>query len=363
MKKKIILWITILLIAFRINAQENHLILMHPTEYNLDLFTYLVNNDIVSIDNLTITGVYHTKETYDYSQSIKFIEENSYSYINLKKVSKEITPENLYQENNCSALFQELFKNSNGILFFGGPDLPPATYNEQMHLLTKVTDPYRHYFESSFLFHLLGGSQNVSHKALLEQNPDYTVYGICLGMQTMNVATGGTMHQDIPTEIYGLNYIEDILNLENNEQHRNYNNNLFIDSTLFSGNLHKIRITDYSSLTGDYNGNPHPLVYSNHHQAIESLGQNLVVIATSMDHKIIEAVKHEKYSNILGIQFHPEGKYLHNPEIKYHKNPNDELKSGKEILLGNNSYEFHLKFWKLFSKRINSDKTNTTKTL
>jgi len=356
MKKKIILWITILLIAFKINAQENHLILMHPTQYNLDLFTYLIDQEIIKIDNLQVTGVYHSNETYDYSQSLQFIEQNSYSYIKLKKVSEEITPEKLYQVNNCSALFQELFKNSNGILFFGGPDLPPAIYGESMHLLTKVTDPFRHYFEASFLFHLLGGSQDSDFNTLLEGNPNYTVYAFCLGMQTMNIATGGTLYQDIPTEIYDLSYVEDILSLETNSQHRNYNNNLSMDSTLFAGNFHEISIINSTSLTGDYSDNLQPVVYSNHHQAIEKLGQNLEVIATSTDGKIIEAITHKKYPNVVGIQFHPEGKYLHNPEIKHRKNNQDQLTAGKNLLTETNSYRFHLKFWELFSKRIESFK-------
>ncbi|MFC2104124.1 hypothetical protein ACFLS4_02075 [Bacteroidota bacterium] len=70
--------------------------------------------------------------------------------------------------------------------------------------------------------------------------------------------------------------------------------------------------------------------------------------------KIIEAIAHKKYPNVLGIQFHPEGTYLHDLEIKYRKAPNDELKSGKQILIDHNSYQFHLEFWNTFSKKINS---------
>ncbi len=70
-----------------------------------------------------------------------------------------------------------------------------------MSLLTRLTDPYRHYFEASFLFHLLGGSQNIDYTPFLEVNKEYTVYAICLGIQTMNIAAGGTMTQDIPSEL------------------------------------------------------------------------------------------------------------------------------------------------------------------
>ncbi|MCK5170966.1 MAG: gamma-glutamyl-gamma-aminobutyrate hydrolase family protein [Bacteroidales bacterium] len=356
MKKKFILFISILVFTFQTIAQENTIVLVHPTEYNLKLFTYLIDHEIIDIDNLKITGVYHNNEVYDYTKSELFLEQNNYPYINLIKVSEEISFESLYQENNCTETYYDLFKNSNGILFFGGPDLPSNIYGENMSFLTRMTDPYRHYFEASFLFHLLGGSQNQEYTPLLEGNPDYTVYAICLGMQTMNIATGGTMTQDIPSEIYNLNFVEEVLASDNNNQHRNYNNNLSIDSTLFSGNFHEIKISNQNPIVGNYTKNLEPLIYSNHHQAIEKPGKNLTVLATSMDGKIIEAIAHKKYPNVLGIQFHPEGIYLHNPEIKYRKVNSDTLISGKQILLNHNSYQFHLELWKTFSIKINSIK-------
>lgn len=351
MKKFLLIQLLILfsIVSF---AQQNVLVLAHPTAYNLELFTNLINKNIVEIDDLSILGVYHAKETYDYTESREFIQKNNISYIELKVIKEDISADKVYQQNECSPAFRAIFEKSKGIIFFGGPDLPPAIYGEQMSLLTRMTDPYRHYFEASFLFHLLGGSQNPDFIPLLEENPNYTVYAICLGMQTMNIATGGNMVQDIPTEIYHVNTVEKVLNLEKNQQHRNYNNNLSIDSTLFSGSFHQIKIQDNTPVTGDFESNTQPTVYSNHHQAIEKPGKNLKVIATSVDGKIIEAITHKKYPNVLGIQFHPEGKYLHDKEIKYRINPTDELVSGKQILEDNTSYEFHLMFWKTFSKKI-----------
>ncbi len=60
-------------------------------------------------------------------------------------------------------------------------------------MYSETTDPGRHFFEVSFLFHLLGGSRNESFKPLLDENPGYMVTGFCLGMQSMNVATGGIL--------------------------------------------------------------------------------------------------------------------------------------------------------------------------
>jgi len=352
MKKFIISICFILSVTLIINAKENRLIIVHPTEYNLKLFSYLVNQKIIEIDNLKVIGVYYSNKTYDYQKSANSIKQTALDFISLQEINKEISPEVLYQQNNCSQAFKEIFENSKGIIFFGGPDLPPSIYGESMNLLTIVTDQYRHYFEASFLFHLLGGSQNDEFVPLLDSNPDYVVYGICLGMQTMNIATGGTMIQDIPTEIYGLETVEGILQTANNNQHRNYNNNLTDDTTFFAGNFHEISISDFSPITGNYNSEQTPLVYSNHHQAIEKLGENLSVIAASVDGKIIEAITHTKYKNVLGIQFHPEGTYLYNPDIKYRKSNSDGLISGKDILLEHGSFQFHIELWKTFSIKI-----------
>src|SRR6056297_1267785 len=357
MNKKLFLAVPVFIIlSIQLWAQEKTLTLVHPTEYNLKLFTFLVHQEIVNVDDLKIIGVYHEKETYDYSRSVSFVEKNTELPVVLIEVHNDINANNLYQKNNCTAIFSEIFHSSDGILFMGGPDLPPETYNEPMNLLTRMTDPYRHYFEASFLFHLMGGSQNPEFVPLLEEKPDYLIYAICLGMQTMNVAAGGTLVQDIPSEIYNLYRVEDILNQDNNQQHRNYNNHLLVDTTLFPGNFHQIKISDIYPLAGNNYENPEPLIYSNHHQAIEKLGKNLEVIATSTDGKIIEAIVHQEYPKVLGIQFHPEGSYLYNSTIKYRKNPEDEIKPAKKILKEDRSYTFHLEFWKNFSNQLMNSK-------
>ncbi|MFW5721009.1 MAG: gamma-glutamyl-gamma-aminobutyrate hydrolase family protein [Bacteroidota bacterium] len=241
MIKKLFLIVSIFFVSFHLLSQEKTLVLVHPTEYNLELFTYLVNQEIVKVDNLNILGVYHEKETYDYSRSKIYIERNAELPIKLIEVHDDINANNLYQKNNCTGIYSEIFNRSDGILFMGGPDLAPETYNEPMNLLTRMTDPYRHYFEVSFLFHLIGGAQNTEFVPLLENNPNYIVYAICLGMQTMNVAAGGNLIQDIPSEVYKLHYVEDVLMQANNQQHRNYNNHYWLILLYFQVIFIKLR--------------------------------------------------------------------------------------------------------------------------
>jgi len=108
MKKLITFLFLVFVLTLHVNAQENTLVLVHPTEYNLKLFTFLLDNEIVNIDNLKITGVYHKNEVYDYTKSELFLEQNNYPFINLKKVSEEISLESLYQKNNCTKTYYDL---------------------------------------------------------------------------------------------------------------------------------------------------------------------------------------------------------------------------------------------------------------
>src|SRR5690606_40614006 len=73
--------------------------------------------------------------------------------------------------------------------------IPPGVYGEE-NTLSVITDPQRHYFETTFLFQLLGGFWNEDFKPFLNEKPKYMVTGFCLGMQTMNVATGGTRSEE-----------------------------------------------------------------------------------------------------------------------------------------------------------------------
>jgi putative glutamine amidotransferase len=95
------------------------------------------------------------------------------------------------------------------VIFFGGPDVPPSVYGEKTSLHTKITDPYRHYLEVTAVFQLLGGSQDEKYAPLLAERPDFAVLGICLGFQTMNIGTGGTLIQDIRQDLYGKTTFED----------------------------------------------------------------------------------------------------------------------------------------------------------
>ena len=331
------------------NRNRRHLILVHPTRSNLERYSYLLEEGILDPGKLKIVGLYFEAENYDYSEVIK-----DYPQFGFHMIEDTLTLNELFQENEATDDFKLIFKNSKGIIFNGGPDIPPATYNEEMLTLTRVTDPYRHYFELSFLFHILGGNQNDDFKPFIRKRPKYSVLGICLGMQTMNVAAGGTLIQDIPSEIYEKNTIEDILSMNESEQHRNYYTNLELYPEIKSYYLHPIEIIPGRWLNDmvEHNGNLTPSVLSSHHQSIEKPGANYRIAARSVDGKVIEAIEHIRYPNVIGIQFHPEVDYLYMDKPNYKTAPEEEIRSLKQELIRHKSLEFHLGFWRAFSESL-----------
>jgi putative glutamine amidotransferase len=325
-----------------------YIVLMHPTVFNLERFQFLTENNIFTLpENYRAVGVYHRSASYDYSLSYDHIREKRLENISMLGLSDELNENNLFTGNELSDNFRLIFENSEGIIFFGGPDIPPAIYGYPTSLLTVITDPHRHYLELSFLFHLLGGYQNENFEPLLEQNPDFRILGICLGMQTMNIATGGTMYQDIPTELYDIHTVEDVLAQDADEQHRNYQIHYRIDPDVFPYSFHRIRVEE-GSIMETVNGGTEitPYIASSHHQALKKIGKGWKVTAWSMDEKVVEAIEHEKYPNVFGIQFHPEviRLYQEDPLIMV---PNQtDGKSFFEAYPGDMGVDFHLGFWK-----------------
>ncbi len=348
---KRLLLILLILQAVFVSGSENPekiLLLVHPTVGNLRDITRLIENESISIDNLNIVGVYNTNHSYNYTLSEKFLRDNRIDYVELEGYDFNVKPEELFHHNDLSCDFYELFNRSHGIIFPGGTDIPPAVFGEKTHLLTSLLE-YERLFELSFLYHLTGRSQNEPFVPFLNGKPDYVILGICLGMQNMAVAAGGTLIQDIPTEIYHHQTYEDLLN-SGEERHKNYWKKISYMADIPSFTIHGIKILPDSRLNFMNCVKEYPAfnVLSIHHQSVDHPGKNYRVSALSQDEKIIEAIEHKKFPHVLGIQFHPELWQIYDPSYTFKSNPDDSLKTIQDILT-NIDLLFHKEFWRYFS--------------
>jgi putative glutamine amidotransferase len=164
----------------------------------------------------------------------------------------------------------ELLDRIDGLLLIGGADLDPSSYGADRDPDTEATYRDRDDFEIA----LLKGAIDLG----------MPVFGICRGMQLLNVAFGGTLMQHIP-EVEGAN------------PHRKV-----IGS--FEGTEHSIAL-EPGSLTAEAAGEEVHEACCHHHQAIDELGDGLVVTGRASD-GLIEAVEAEDGRWILGVQWHPE---------------------------------------------------------
>jgi len=161
-----------------------------------------------------------------------------------------------------------------GLLLSGGPDLDPGYYSEEPIPELGTTIPKWDALEMALL-----------RLALKQGMP---IFGICRGMQILNVALGGSLYQDVPSQLGA-----DVLN--------------HWQVTPKRQTTHEVEILDDSYLAKITDRQPVE-VNSYHHQGIKGLGDGLTVAARSSD-GVIEALESHDVSDrwLVGVQWHPEG--------------------------------------------------------
>ncbi len=161
----------------------------------------------------------------------------------------------------------EYLKRLDGLVLIGGWDIPPAAYGEEPHPTTEEMPTVRWQWEHRLI-----------EKWLESQKP---LLGVCLGAQMTNVVTGGTLIQDIPSEVG-----KDVVHRgEKLAWHR---------VTIQPGTrLHHVLGVDEMTVT------------SSHHQAAERIGRGLVVAARS-DDRVVEAMETPGDTWRIFLQWHPE---------------------------------------------------------
>lgn len=300
------------------------LILIRPLSSQIENLQELKKQGLLPA-GLQVVAVHHQDELTDYRPAREYVAKNRLDWIRFQTIQDGIDMTAAKPgrgTNSWTRQFQALFSQSDGILFTGGMDLPPRLYGEEMALTTEATTPIRSVYELSFLHHLVGDGSDASPQIpFLEKRPDYAVLGICLGCQTLNAASGGTLIQDIPAQVYGLDSYEDVLRQPEDQIHSGRyiaGLNPHLEDWLPPA-LHPIRSNSLGRISPALfkTGNSSPLVLSSHHQALGRIGHGLVVTASSMDGRIVEMVEHERFPAVLGVQYHPEAMSLYRQDTRY----------------------------------------------
>jgi putative glutamine amidotransferase len=164
-----------------------------------------------------------------------------------------------------------------GVCLPGGPDLQPSTYGEEPHPQLGPTEPRVDAVELALV-------RAADRRGL-------PILGICRGMQALNVARGGTLHQHLPDAV------------GDHLQHRQTEHG--------SVTTHRVETAPHSRLRPMFGG-PWLEVNSFHHQAVRTLGRGLVATAWAED-GTIEAIETPGERMVLGVQWHAEGLLAHAP--------------------------------------------------
>jgi putative glutamine amidotransferase len=151
-----------------------------------------------------------------------------------------------------------------GLLISGGSDVDPAMYGEARRPEVTDVDSERDRMEAELIRQALAA--------------DLPLFGICRGMQLMNVACGGTLIQHLPTAV--THRVQQV------------------------ANAHAIVAAAGTKLASII-GTDRKLVNSRHHQAVDRLGRGLVESAIAPD-GVLEGLEHPDKRFAIAVQWHPE---------------------------------------------------------
>lgn len=159
-----------------------------------------------------------------------------------------------------------------GVLFSGGDDVAPLSYNENQRWTCGDVIPLRDQFEIK-LVHIL-----------LEKYPDKPILGICRGEQILNVALGGTLYQDLRSQ------------MPDSIAHQQHQIAPYVS--------HRVLIDDGSKLHAIY-GETQVWANSHHHQAVKDPAPGLRITARAED-GVVEGYEKPDHPYFIGVQWHPE---------------------------------------------------------
>jgi putative glutamine amidotransferase len=167
---------------------------------------------------------------------------------------------------------ETLWRRLDGLVLTGGGDIEPARFGELPHPSTALVSSDRDGLELDLV-----------DRALRDDVP---LFGICRGLQVLNVALGGTLHQHVPDSVG-----ETVQHSQAEKRHVA---------------THPVKLLTEGTRLGEILGSPELAVNSFHHQAVKSLGRHLRDVGWAPD-QVVEAVEHEDRRRfVIAVQWHPE---------------------------------------------------------
>lgn len=170
---------------------------------------------------------------------------------------------------------RSIYDRLDGLFLTGGVDVDPSAYAETRRHVCGRSDPPRDATELTLL-----------RWALADHKP---IFGVCRGIQIINVACGGTLYQDLETELPGAIKHDYFPTPEEPSRDRI---------------VHSARVESVSRL-GRILGSDEVPVNSMHHQGIRVLGRGLKATAFAPD-GLIEGIESVNGHFLIGVQWHPE---------------------------------------------------------
>jgi gamma-glutamyl-gamma-aminobutyrate hydrolase PuuD len=207
------------------------------------------------------------------SKTLQYLEESIAQWVMSRDVLVFMIPTvnttGLLRPSNIK--LRDYAKHLDGLVLQGGADVSPQSYSQSPTRPEWSGDRARDMYELELL-----------HEFVEAGKP---VLGICRGCQLINVAFGGSLYQDIASDLpAAIEHVND----------------------LYDSHRHVIHFPEGSSLAHLFKSQPAPLVNSIHHQAVKELGRDLTVEAVSGGDNVIEAIRYRKARFVMGLQWHPE---------------------------------------------------------
>lgn len=207
------------------------------------------------------------------SKTLQYLEESIAQWVMSRNVMVFMIPtvNNNGMLHSSNIRLRDYARHLDGLVLQGGADVSPQTYSEVATRPEWGGDRARDVYELELL-----------HEFVEAGKP---ILGICRGCQLINVAFGGTLYQDIASDVPTA--IEHV-------------------SERYDSHYHVIHFPQGSVLGSLFPAKPEALVNSIHHQAVKDLGRDLTVEAISGTDNIVEAVRHRRARFVMGLQWHPE---------------------------------------------------------